>query len=126
VELPANLASRFGSGWTLDGQDTLGELQLRITLREAGVKGDVARVATEGWGGDRAALLGGRGGDAVVLVTEWDTTADAAEFAAATEGALDRLSGRSVRLGKGVAIVVGTAEIDEDKLVALLNPLVEG
>ena len=89
VGVPADLAATFGAGWSLDAQDTIGELQLRIWLREGGVKGDVARIAAEGWGGDRAALLSIDGtGDVVVLVTEWDTTADAAEFRSAATDAV--------------------------------------
>jgi hypothetical protein len=126
VELPGNLASRLGSGWTLDGQDTLGELQLRIWLREGGVKGDVARIAAEGWGGDRTGLLAGAGGDAVVMVTEWDSTADAIEFAAAADQVVDGVGGRSVRLGRGVALIVGTADVTVGTLESLLSPFVGG
>ncbi|MBA3877997.1 MAG: hypothetical protein C0498_13950, partial [Anaerolinea sp.] len=87
VGLPTDLARRFGEGWTVDAQDTLGELQLRVWLREGGLAGDVARTAVEGWGGDRVALLAAPGGagDGVVIVTEWDTAADAAEFRTAAE-----------------------------------------
>ena len=74
-----------GPGWTEAGEDTLGELILRIWLNEGGVSAAGAAAATAGWGGDRVALLRGpaRGALSVVLHTEWDTAADADEFAAA-------------------------------------------
>ena len=110
VELPDDLASRVGTGWSLDAQDTLGELQLRIWLREGGVKGDIARVATEGWGGDRVGLLGGPDGDVVVLATTWDSEDDAAEFrTAADDAALDLgLDVMSKRSGRNVAVLIGS------------------
>lgn len=88
VRIPSGLGNRFGKDWSLDAQDTLGELQLRVWLREGGLAGDVAREAAEGWGGDRLALIGGPGGiDLIVVVSEWDTRADAVAFRAAAEEA---------------------------------------
>jgi hypothetical protein len=107
VEVPADLASTFGAGWSLDAQDTIGELQLRIWLREGGVKGDVARVAAEGWGGDRAALLSVDGtDDVVVLVTAWDTTADAAEFRSAATDAVAGLDLEAVVVANDRRVVL--------------------
>ena len=37
VTLPDDLATRLGSGWTVPLQDTFGEFQLGIWLRETGV-----------------------------------------------------------------------------------------
>ena len=90
VEVPKTLATSLGSGWAEIGQDTLGELILRIWLRESGVTTADARAAAAGWGGDRLALLrGGAGGRmGVGLVTEWDSVADAEEFAAAAKTAI--------------------------------------
>jgi len=126
VELSDDLASRFGAGWTLDAQDTLGELQLRVWLREGGVRGDVARVATEGWGGDRLALLAaqGAGGDVVVLVTEWDSTGDAGEFEAAARDALTELRGGTVvSAGRRVVLSIGEAGSGGLDLRAILQGL---
>lgn len=89
VGLPDDLATRFGAGWSAVATDSMGELQLRVWLRQGGLAGDVARVAAEGWGGDRLALVEGPAGDLLVLVTEWDSTADADEFRAAAEAAID-------------------------------------
>jgi hypothetical protein len=130
VVLPSDLAARFGAGWTLDAQDTLGELQLRVWLREGGLKGDVARVATEGWGGDRVALLAaaGRAGDVVVLVTEWDTTADASEFRSAAEDVVTDLGrgGAVVAAGRRVVIAVGDALPGGRVLAVMLANLAAG
>jgi hypothetical protein len=130
VEVPAGLASDFGAGWSLDAQDTLGELQLRVWLREGGVKGDVARVATEGWGGDRIALLAATGGagDAIVLITDWDTVADAREFRSAAADVLLQ-TGRAGLLdssGTRVAVVMGDPLPRGRMLGTILANLVEG
>jgi hypothetical protein len=83
VVVDAGVAGSLGSGWADAGQDTLGELILRVWLREGGVSAAEARVAAAGWGGDRLALFRGPGGaETMLLVTEWDTVGDAAEFAA--------------------------------------------
>lgn len=89
VTVPADLPSRLGAGWSSGGADTLGELQLRIWLNEGGVSSSAASRATAGWGGDRVMLLDGpNGATAVALITEWDTPADANEFATAAKSAL--------------------------------------
>lgn len=127
VGLPADLAARFGAGWTEDARDTLGELQLRVWLREGGAAGDDARVAAEGWGGDRAALLSAPGGagDVIVVVTEWDTEADAAEFRRAAADAVARLGlgGTTVATGRRVALAIGGAGPQGAALRDLLRPL---
>jgi predicted small lipoprotein YifL len=92
VSLP-NLAAELGAGWSEAGQDTLGELLLRTWLREGKVAATATRAAATGWGGDRLAFLRGPGGAmSVGMVTEWDTAADADEFATAATAALGNLS----------------------------------
>lgn len=103
-----------GAGWLEVGQDTLGELILRIWLNEGGVSSAAARTATAGWGGDRLALFRGPGGAvSVVMRTEWDTAADADEFAAAAASALGKvpLGGRLAHApgSKTVEIAIGDA-----------------
>jgi hypothetical protein len=94
VTLPGDLASRLGSGWTMPLQDTFGELQLGIWLRENGVASADATKAAAGWGGDRLAVMDGPNGTwAVAVHTEWDTDADATEFAAAAATALKKAGG---------------------------------
>ncbi len=91
VSLPAGLASRLGAGWSLAAEDTLGELMLRIWIRESGdPQGPaLATSAAAGWGGDRVGLLAGPGdARALVVVSEWDTAQDAAEFASAAPATL--------------------------------------
>ena len=62
VTLPADLAASLGSGWTVPLQDTFGELQLGIWLREGGVPSAEATDAAAGWGGDRLAVIEGPDG----------------------------------------------------------------
>ena len=95
VTLPADLAASLGSGWTVPLQDTFGELQMGIWLRETGVPNGEATAAAAGWGGDRLAVI--KGPDdawAVVMKTVWDTEADAAAFETAATAALEKLAGR--------------------------------
>ena len=96
VSFPDDLAARLGSGWKVSLQDTMGEMQLEVLLREGGSAN--SRDAAAGWGGDRVALLEGpNGAKGVVLDTSWDTGKDAAEFQAALEPLVAKLqaSGRS-------------------------------
>ena len=99
MTLPADLASRMGPGWTLDTDDTLGELRIRAWLAAVGGAGAAApgtsaavvspAVAADGWGGDRVAVLRGPAGAwALVLRTVWDTDRDALEFANAVSAIL--------------------------------------
>lgn len=85
VAFDAGLAAKLGAGWCVALQDTLGEFQLGIILRDAGGADTAgANAAAAGWGGDRVALVGGPDGEmGVVLDTRWDTAADASEFASA-------------------------------------------
>jgi hypothetical protein len=94
VTLPADLASRLGSGWSVPLQDTFGEFQLGIWLRENGVAGPDASAAAAGWGGDRLAVVEGPDGAwAVAIHTVWDSEADAAAFEDAATTALKTAGG---------------------------------
>ena len=94
VELPSDLAKRLGAGWTVPLQDTFGELQTDIWLREGGVAPPAAEAAAAGWGGDRLVVMEGPGGTwAVAMRSAWDTTADAAAFEAAAKTAVKKASG---------------------------------
>jgi len=89
VTVPPGLAVRLGEGWAEAARDTLGELVLRVWLREGGLEAAAARVAAAGWGGDRLVLFRGPEGQvAVALLSEWDSPADAAEFADAAREAI--------------------------------------
>jgi hypothetical protein len=86
VQLPADLATRLGSGWSVGLQDTFGEHQLGVWISAAVPTGGLPTPPPEavaGWGGDRVALLDGPDGRwAVALKTQWDADKDAAEFEA--------------------------------------------
>jgi hypothetical protein len=102
VAFPDDLAARLGTGWTVALQDTFGEAQLEILLRDAGgVPSSQSKDAAAGWGGDRVALVQGPGGaTGVVIDAAWDTDADAREYASALTslaGAL-QAAGRSAQV----------------------------
>jgi hypothetical protein len=93
----AALAKAMGPGWTATPEDTLGEFQMSIWLRENGVKALDAQAAAAGWGGDRYVYLRGPDGAyALALVTAWDSGADAAEFQAAAGIAAPNLPGAAL------------------------------
>jgi hypothetical protein len=84
VDLPDDIAKRLGAGWQVPMEDTFGELQTAVWLRESGVAVDEANDAAAGWGGDRLAVIEGPDDAwAVAWHTVWDTPADAAAFEAA-------------------------------------------
>ena len=94
VALPTDLASRLGAGWSVPLQDTFGEYQLSIWLRENGVPAADVSPAAAGWGGDRLAVMQGPDGAwAVAMDTEWDSEADAKEFEKAASTALKTAGG---------------------------------
>ena len=72
-------------------QDTVGELQIKLWLQYVGSVKNAADAAA-GWGGDRLiAYDNGDGPYSVVWLTQWDTEADATEFAGAAKAAVDKL-----------------------------------
>ena len=94
VDLPDDLAARLGSGWSVPLEDTFGELQTGIWLREGGVERAAADAAAAGWGGDRLAVVDGPGDSwALAWQTAWDTPADAAAFETAASTALGSAQG---------------------------------
>ncbi|MEO8461795.1 MAG: hypothetical protein ABI555_01165 [Chloroflexota bacterium] len=130
VTIPPDFGAQLGVGWSVAAQDTFGELQTRVWLREGGVEGEAARIAAAGWGGDRLALLDGPGGGSMLIwSTAWDTAADAAEFAVAASAAisgypLDALVDAS---GSRVAIAIRSgAAPDGAGLRSVLAALVRG
>jgi hypothetical protein len=103
VDLPDDLAGRLGAGWTVPIEDSLGEFQMRVWLREGGVAAADAATAAAGWGGDRLAVADGPGDSwGVVLATEWDSAAEAEEFEIAARIAIEKAGGSaSVLPGAG-------------------------
>jgi hypothetical protein len=120
VDLPADLADQLGAGWSVPLEDTLGELQLGIWLREGGVAAASATTATGGWGGDRLAVMEGPGDSwGVVIETAWDSAPDAAEFLDAAQAAVDGLSSPaqiSAPAGSRITILIAS---DAETLLAL-------
>jgi hypothetical protein len=82
VDLPTDLASRLGTGWKVGLQDTFGEFQMQVWLKQnTTVPAATTIDAAAGWGGDKVAVVNGPNGTwGVVLRTSWDTDADAAAF----------------------------------------------
>ena len=93
----AALAAKLGSGWRVADEDTLGEFQLSVWLRErAPTTADAGRAAAAaaGWGGDRYVLLRGpRGAYALIIRTIWDNAEDAEEFDTAVRAIVPKLPG---------------------------------
>ena len=120
VTVPDDLAARMGDGWTVALQDTLGEFQTGLWLRERGSSPAEAELAVNGWGGDRIAVLYGPDGSwAVVMKTAWDTDPDADEFAQAAQVAIDGLpwpARVAAPGGRDVTVLIGS---DEDSLLSL-------
>jgi hypothetical protein len=107
VTLPADLATKIGSGWSEDPEDTLGEFQIRTWLAAAGGPTSATTVspteAAAGWGGDRVAVLRGPNGAwALALRTIWDGDRDAIEFATAAS-AFAGAGGRNARVVDGAS-----------------------
>jgi hypothetical protein len=93
VDLPDDIATRMGAGWKVGLEDTLGEFQLGVWLRGALNRVAPANDAAAGWGGDRVVLLQGPNNAwAMALATDWDTAADATQFADAAGEALSTLN----------------------------------
>lgn len=96
VDLPDDLATKMGAGWKVGLEDTFGEFQLGVWLRGALDRVEPANAAAAGWGGDRVVVLQGPNDAwAIALVTEWDTAADATEFADAAGRALTTLQAQT-------------------------------
>lgn len=120
VDLPTDFAGDLGTGWDLALEDTFGEFQIGILLREAGVSASTAAPAAEGWGGDRLAVLEGPDESwAVVFESAWDSERDADEFRDAAETVVQGLSNEGTVVAAAddrVRILVAS---DEETLLKL-------
>ena len=126
VTIPTDVATKLGSGWSVAMQDTFGELQTGIWLKEGGVPAATADAAAAGWGGDRLAVLDGPNGAwSVVMQTAWDTDADATAFEAAATTALSKAQGSAKMLpgsgGKTRWVVVGSDDATLGKVANALG-----
>lgn len=120
VKLPATLATEMGDGWTEAIQDTFGEFQLGVWLRESGTTASDASAAAAGWGGDRLAVL--KGPDeawAVVMRTTWDTDEDATAFQQAAGDAVTDAAHPATVIadGRDITVVFGSADDILDRAV---------
>ena len=114
VELPATLAAEMGAGWTEAIQDTFGEFQLGVWLRQSGITASDASAAAAGWGGDRLAVLHGPDEAwAVVMRSTWDTDQDAGVFRQAAADAVTDGSNAGTVIADGRDITVIFASSDD-------------
>lgn len=110
-EPPPTWLSALGPGWSADPADTLGEFMLRFWLTESGIDAAAAADAAAGWNGDRIVLFAGPDDATVVVVlSSWDTIADAQAFASAAQEALAGLGVDSLVASRwgGVSLIFGT------------------
>jgi hypothetical protein len=100
IELPDDFEDRIGPGWERTLDDTFGEFQTGVWLRDAGAEN--ASEAAAGWGGDRVIVLeDGSDNWAAILATEWDSQADAEEFDASAGPVVDELADAAALLKGG-------------------------
>jgi len=121
VKLPANLATEMGDGWTEAMQDTFGEFQIGVWLRQSGTSPSDASAAAAGWGGDRLAVLDGPGEDwAVVMRSNWDTEEDATAFRQAAGDAVTSVPhpGTVIADGRDITVVFASTDDILDRAVA--------
>jgi hypothetical protein len=112
VQLPATLAAGMGDGWTEAIQDTFGEFQLGVWLRESGISASDASAAAAGWGGDRLAVLNGPDEAwAVVMRTTWDDEKEATAFRGAAGDAVANAPnpGTVIADGRDITVVFASA-----------------
>jgi hypothetical protein len=103
VKLPSTLAADMGKGWSEAIQDTFGEFQLGVWLRESGIRS----------GDDRLAVLNGpEEAWAVVMRSTWDTADDAAAFQQAAGEAVDKGPDPATVIADGRDITVLFASSD--------------
>jgi hypothetical protein len=124
VDLPDDLATRMGTGWSLAQENTMGEHQTGIWLGSPSIA--AATDAAAGWGGDRIAVLSGPSDAwAIAWQTAWDSTGDAEEFAVTAETAVEKAGGPgSVLPGEGGTtrwVVIGSDDATLAKVANLLG-----
>jgi hypothetical protein len=121
VKLPSRLAADMGKGWSEAIQDTFGEFQLGVWLRESGIRSSDASAAAAGWGGDRLAVLSGPDEAwAVVLRSTWDTADDATAFQQAAGEAVDKGPdpGTVIADGRDITVLFASSGSVLDRAVA--------
>jgi hypothetical protein len=108
-------------GYRKAAEGELGELSLRIFLREGLKDLKRATLAAAGWGGDRFAVYqkeGGKDGEKdrkVVWITEWDTETDAGEF----RSAMEALPGWRVEAYSPTRVLVFRGSLPDERWAAV-------
>ncbi len=126
IDVPKDLDTRMGNGWTVGLQDTLGEFQLGIWVRLGVTRVPLATAEAAGWGGDRVVLLDGPNGAwAIAMLTAWDTPTDATEFADGAGQVLAKLGTpgtvNAQRGSKTVTVLLGSNADAATKLDTILG-----
>jgi hypothetical protein len=122
VDLPADLAADLGEGWSVAIEDSFGEFQLGVWLRTVLRRVVPANDAAAGWGGDRLAVLNGpEDAWAVAIITEWDSAAEASEFADAAGEALTLLERPSALTAQNGSTRVTVMVASEDAVITRLD-----
>jgi hypothetical protein len=84
-----NLAGKLAAGWRKAGEDTMGEIGVKVFFeiwqKNEAKDARAAESAAAGWGGDRYYYFENKdsGKDLLVWKTVWDTVEDAGEFSVA-------------------------------------------
>ncbi len=128
VDLPAELAAQMGGGWEATYEDTFGEFQLQVWLRNA-LDAATGNAAAAGWGGDRFVVLEGLNDRwAVVMRTAWDDAAEATEFqeAAGTVIGDGRHAGTVIADGSDVTLVVASDGTVLNEVVSAAGFVISG
>ena len=124
-DLPKKITLPALPGYTEVYGNTLGELEWRIYFSLW--KKDVALDAAAGWDGDRYRVVTDKAGALVgLLVTTWDSAADAKEFAAAYQATVAvRFPGKERQVWvktKGASVYI----VDGGSDAALVDKLIKG
>ncbi|HSL76451.1 MAG TPA: hypothetical protein VK867_05860 [Candidatus Limnocylindrales bacterium] len=124
VDLPDDIASKMGIGWSVIDEDTMGEHQTAIWLGSGSIA--AADDASAGWGGDRITILGGPDDSwAIAWHTVWDSDDDAAEFEVTAEAAVAKAGGPGrIVPGEGGEhrwVVIGSDDIALGKVANALG-----
>jgi hypothetical protein len=108
-------------GYRKAAEGTLGELSLRIYLRESLQDADWATAAAAGWGGDRFAVYEKGGGRVVAWVSEWDNGLEAGQF----RNALESVGGWHVSLAGPVRVLAIRGSLPDERVSKLRARLKE-
>lgn len=99
-------------GYQKASEGEMGELSMRILLREALKDAKSAETGAAGWGGDRFAVYEKDGRRLVAWITEWDSVEDAAQFRAAAKS-----------LGEGWRVLDGDGAASSRRVLVLRGEL---